>query len=64
VRSRRFLNRHRIPYALVDVDSDPEAARKVKEWNRGFLSLPTLDIEGRIITEPSDQELARLLGLA
>jgi len=47
----------------MDVDNDPQAAEKVREWNRGHLSTPTLDIEGRIVTEPSDEELAELLGL-
>jgi glutaredoxin len=63
MRTRRFLNRHGVPYTLIDVDQDPEAAQKVREWNRGYLSTPTLDIEGRIVTEPSDEELARLLGI-
>ena len=64
VRTRRFLNRHGVPYTVMDVDSDPEAAQKVKDWNEGRLPTPTLDIEGRIVTEPSDEELAELLGLA
>ena len=63
VRTRGFLNRRGIPYTYVDVDHDPQAAQKVKEWNRGYLSTPTLDIEGRIVTEPSDEELADILGL-
>jgi hypothetical protein len=33
------------------------------DWNKGYLSTPTLDIEGRIITEPSDEALSELLGL-
>jgi hypothetical protein len=45
------------------VDRDPQAAQKVREWNNGFLSTPTLDIEGHIVTEPSDEELAELLGI-
>lgn len=61
MRTRRFLNRHGVSYTLVDVDQDPEAAQKVREWNQGYLSTPTLDIEGRIVTEPSDQELAEIL---
>jgi len=63
IRTRRFLNRHGVPYTLVDVEEDPQAAQKVKEWNNGFLSTPTLDIEGRIVSEPSDEELAKLLGI-
>ena len=39
------------------------AAQKVKGWNRGYLSTPTLDIEGHIVIEPSDEELAGLLGI-
>jgi glutaredoxin len=62
-RTRAFLNRHGVPYTLVDVEADAEAARQVMAWNQGYLSTPTLDIEGRIVTEPSDEELAELLGL-
>jgi mycoredoxin len=58
-----FLNRQGIPYTFVDVDSDLEGAEKVKVWNQGKLSTPTLDVEGRILSEPSDEELAGLLGL-
>jgi glutaredoxin len=63
-RSRRFLNHHGIPYTYFDVDVDPDALEKVKAWNGGHLSTPTLDIDGRIVTEPSDEELAELVGLA
>ena len=58
-----FLNRSGIPYRYVDVDRDPEAAAKVKRLNRGYLSTPTLDIEGQIVTEPPDEQLAEVLGL-
>ena len=64
LRTRAFLNRHGIPYTPVEVEDDPEAARRVMNWNQGHLSTPTLDIEGHIVTEPSDEDLAELLGLA
>ena len=63
LRSRRYLNDHGVPYTLVDVDQDPEAARQVKEWNQGYLSTPTLDIDGQIVSVPSDEELAEILGI-
>ena len=63
VRTRRFLNEHGVPYVVADVDYDPEAARKVMDWNGGNLSTPTLEIDGRVFTEPSDEELAEILGL-
>jgi hypothetical protein len=33
------------------------------DWNQGRLSTPTLEIEGRIVTEPSDEEMAEILEL-
>ena len=64
VRARRFLNERGIPYTVADVDYDPEAAQKVMDWNGGNLSTPTLEIDGRIFTESSDEELSEILGLA
>ena len=64
IRTRRFLNRHGVPYSVVDVDLDPAAADQVRSWNGGYLSTPTLDVGGRIVTEPSDDELAALLGIS
>ena len=63
LRTRHFLNDRGIPYTLHDVDQDPQAAQKVGAWNQGHLSTPTLDIEGRIDIEPSDQDLAELFGI-
>lgn len=63
IRVRTYLNRRGIPYELRDVDQDPEAAEMVRQWNGGYLSTPTLDIEGRIVTEPSDGDLAEILGI-
>lgn len=63
IATRQFLNAQGIPYDYIDVDQDMEAAEKVKGWNSGYLSTPTLDIGGRIITEPSPDQLGRILGL-
>ena len=64
LRTRRFLNRHGVPYTMKDVDRDPRAADQVRRWNRGNMSTPTLDVGGQIVTEPSDEELADLVGIS
>jgi glutaredoxin len=61
--TRDYLNARGVPYVFVDVDQEPAAARKVQEWNSGQLSTPTLDIDGQIVTEPSDEELGELLDI-
>ena len=63
-RTRMLLNRYGIPYTYHDVDFDPGAFEQVKAWNGGALSTPTLDIAGQVVVEPSDEELAELLGMA
>ena len=63
-RARQFLNHHNVPYVVRDVDQDPEAADRVMKWTGGYLTTPTLDIEGRVVTAPTDEELAAILGIA
>jgi mycoredoxin len=62
-RSRQYLNRNGVPYTLVDVDQHPEAADQVRAWDRGYLSTPTIDVDGQILIEPSDEDLAEILGI-
>lgn len=64
-RSRTYLQSHKIAFAEVSIDNNPEAEQFVIFINRGFRSTPTLVIgEGKrkvVLTEPEDEELAREL---
>jgi len=63
-RSRRFLDRHGIPYRWIDVDQDPASVARVLEINHGKRSVPTLIFpDGTTLTEPSNTELAKKLGI-
>ena len=58
-RARMFLDQHSIPYRWIDIDHDKDGEQLVKQTNRGFRSVPTIVFpDGRILVEPSDQELA------
>ncbi|MBM3190610.1 MAG: hypothetical protein FJZ90_18075 [Chloroflexi bacterium] len=46
---------------VVDIERDSAAAEKVKRWNRGFMSVPTLDVTLRQ-TEPATENLERAIG--
>jgi glutaredoxin len=63
LRTITLFNKANIPYTFVDIDSDLEGAEKVQNWNQGSLSTPTLDIEGRIVRVPSNEELIEQLGI-
>ena len=51
-----------VEYEYINVDHDPAASEWVKQQNAGKEKKPTLDIDGRVITYPSNQELDELLG--
>jgi len=58
-----WLKQHQIRYTAVDIEQNDDAAQKVKQWNHGNLSVPTLDITLRI-TEPTSDQLLAALDLA
>lgn len=63
-RSKRFLDRHSVPYEEIDIEERPEAAATVQQINNGRRSVPTIVIEGgATLTEPSDRELGHALGI-
>jgi mycoredoxin len=64
-RTKRFLDRNNVPYRWVDADEVPGAMELIKAINRGHRTVPTLVFpDGSTLSEPSNPELARKLGLA
>ena len=57
-----WLREHRIGCTTINIEQNPEAAAKVKEWNKGLLSVPTLDMTLRL-TEPTAEQIESVLGL-
>jgi mycoredoxin len=56
--SKRFLDRHSIPYRWVDIALDDDAAY-VTRINKGMRSVPTIVFpDGAVLVEPTDAELA------
>ncbi len=48
--AKRFLGEHGIAYEEVDIEQDPEAAAIVMKLNDGMRKVPTLDVEGTIVS--------------
>jgi thioredoxin reductase (NADPH) len=51
-----------VEYQYTDIDKDREAAKWVAAQNDGKEKKPTIDIDGEILTEPSNDELDKVLG--
>ncbi|MFQ6019369.1 MAG: FAD-dependent oxidoreductase [Dehalococcoidia bacterium] len=63
-RTKQFLGEQRVPYDWLDIDADPEALRFVEELQGGGRTIPTVIFsDGSHLLEPSNDELARKLGL-
>jgi mycoredoxin len=61
--AKRFLDENNVAYTEVNIDEDEDAARQVEQWNKGNRTIPTLNIDGTILTNPSPAQLRRILGL-
>ena len=63
-RVRVLLDQHHIPYHWVDIEEDEKAAKLVEKLNHGYRSVPTIVWpDGSSLTEPSNETLARKLGI-
>lgn len=58
--TRYQLDQLGVPYEYKDVDRDPAARAWVIAQN-GKQKTPTLDVDGTILTEPSEEELLDVL---
>jgi thioredoxin reductase (NADPH) len=63
-RSKKFLAEHRVQHDWIDIDQDPESLRYVETLQGGGRTIPTIVFpDGTYLAEPSDDVLARKLGL-
>jgi mycoredoxin len=60
-RSLRLLDRLGVDYDYINIEQDAEAARWVREQNDGRERKPTVEINGRVLSVPSDEELGAAL---
>src|ERR1700759_753860 len=63
-RVKKFLAAHRVRYAFVDIDTDPQAIGRLKELQDDGQIIPTVIYpDGTHEVNPSDEALARRIGL-
>ena len=56
-RTLRHLDGLGVDYDYINIEQDQEAARWVREQNDGKERKPTLEINGRVLSVPSDEQL-------
>jgi len=48
--AKKFLQAKGLPYEEIDIEKNPDAAGIVMKLNNGMKTVPTLDIEGTIVS--------------
>jgi glutaredoxin len=56
-RSLDHLRLRGVAFEYIDIEKDPAASEWVKRQNHGKELKPTIDINGQILAEPTNEEL-------
>jgi mycoredoxin len=59
--AKRYLDSRGVPYTEVNIERTPGAAEQVERWSGGYRTVPTFDIDGRIVVDFNRRELDRAL---
>ena len=59
--ARSLLDEQGVNYSYIDIDKDEKAAKWVRDHNGGKEKKPTIDVDGEVVTEPTNSELQNLL---
>ncbi|MCL4153903.1 UNVERIFIED_CONTAM: hypothetical protein GTU68_054421 [Idotea baltica] len=62
-RAKSYLKENNVSYEFIDVDLDEAATQKVESINNGKRIIPTIIINGKSLTNPSNGQLAAALGI-
>ena len=57
--AKRYLAELGVPYEEVDIERVPEAGAQLEQWSGGYRTVPTFDVDGQILINPSRTELER-----
>jgi glutaredoxin len=59
--TKAHLDALQISYRYINIDKDRQAAKWVADQNNGKEKKPTIDIDGQVLTEPTNEELDEVL---
>ncbi len=62
-RAKAYLKENNIDFEFIDVDLDKDATALVEKINNGKRIIPTVDLNGKTFTNPSNAVLADSLGI-
>ena len=61
VHTKRYLASKNIPVEEIDIEEHPEHGEMIEKLTGGYQIVPTLDIAGKIMVNPSRREIDEAL---
>jgi mycoredoxin len=61
VRTKRYLDGKGVAYEEINIEQHPEFAERIEQATGGYRTVPTLEIDGRLMVNPSPRELDEVL---
>ena len=57
VHTKRYLKSRNVEFDEVDIEEHPEYGEMIEKLTGGFRIVPTLDIKGKLMVNPSRREI-------
>ena len=57
VHTKRYLSSKDIPFEEIDIEEHPEHGDRIEEVTGGYRTVPTLEIDGKLMVNPSRREI-------
>jgi len=64
LRARAYLKELGVKFAEIDITRDREAAKRVREWAKGFETTPTFNVRGTVVVDWRKDQLEAALKAA
>jgi glutaredoxin len=59
--TKRYLDSKGVDYEEIDIEENPEYADRIEQASGGYRTVPTLEINGKILVNPSRHEIDEVL---
>lgn len=57
VHTKRYLKSKNLPFEEIDIEQQPEYGDLIERVTGGYRIVPTLEIDGKLMVNPSRQEI-------
>ena len=61
VRTKRYLESKGVPFEEIDIEKQPQYAARIEQATGGYKTVPTVEIDGRLLVNPSPRALDEVL---